>query len=65
MRYMIFSHTVNNVKYLFAAEGLSDSEFLHQVLCLLDFEEYTVQFTSKMPRETKNRVWYCGVKVHF
>lgn len=58
MRYMIFSPGNARVKYLFAAQGLADSEFLHQVLCELDFDSYSVEFTNSRPRRSVNRIWW-------
>lgn len=65
MRYMVFSHNVSKIKYIFAAYGMPDSDFLHQVLCLLDFDEYTVKITDKEPRQTKTQVWFFGNKDTF
>lgn len=59
LRYMIFSPGNVRVKYLFTAQGISDSEFLHNVLRHLDFDEYSVKFTDKRPRRSSNLVvWW-------
>lgn len=59
MRYVIFTPgNVKNTHYLFAAMGLTDSKFMHDILCELDFDEYSVQFTYDKPRATKNRIWW-------
>ena len=60
MRYCIFTPTSSKtqIKYLFQAEGMKDSEIFKEIMCVLDFEEYQVKFTNTKPRATKHRIWY-------
>ena len=58
-RYAILKGSKFNKDYLFSSVGLTDSQFLHSILCELNpGDEYTVEFTNKYPRASNMREWY-------
>ena len=60
-RYAILKSANLNNAYLFSSVDMTDSQFLHHILCELNpGDEYTVAFTNKYPRISKTREWYYG-----
>jgi len=65
MRYLVISydeHTSVPRTYVFSGDMfISDSKFLHLVLCKLNpGPEYSVRFTHEKPRETNKTEFYYG-----
>lgn len=59
-RYAILKSAYGKAQ-MFSSVNISDSEFLHLILCELSpSDEYTVEFTNKYPRASKMREWYFG-----
>ena len=60
-RYAILNGAGYNKALMFSSVDLTDSEFLHNILCEHNpGDEYTVEFTNKYPRSSKTREWYYG-----
>ena len=63
MRYAIVKgkNYYGSFQEMFSAIGLSDSEFLHYILSIMDPpNDYTVVFSNTRPRKSSERRWFTG-----
>lgn len=60
-RYAILNGAGYNKALMFSSVDLTDSQFLHNILCEVSpRSDYIVAFTNKYPRTSKMREWYYG-----